>query len=190
MGLLAFKRDVEAIRTKTSARERELTQLMDERIKARQQIAIGRTLLEISNRLEELEERLMIDSVGHRHLPGAGGDEELDLSSSGSNDSDDESHSENAGLLSSRRLSSLVQQYVLLKDIISEVGPDHPFLCAQEGRMVQVRNTLLLDLGTALKRVKTLKAPEGQKRVLQLLQIYREMDEPSEAVAVFKEVKP
>jgi hypothetical protein len=54
-----------------------------------------------------------------------------------------------------------------------------------EERLTRCRNTLLLDLGNALKEAKGAGA-QGQDRVLRYLAIYRLLDAQKEAVKVLK----
>ena len=60
LGLLAFQRDVAVIQSKVETRQNAVQSLLDEKKKYRSYIAIGKTLLDIANRVEELEEHLMI----------------------------------------------------------------------------------------------------------------------------------
>ncbi|EOD52989.1 putative conserved oligomeric golgi complex subunit 2 protein [Neofusicoccum parvum UCRNP2] len=86
------------------------------------------------------------------------------------------------GLLGMRKA---VGEYLGVRQIAERVGVEHPFLVAQEPRLTKIRNTLLLDLGAALKQAKAAGA-QGKNRVLKVMSIYAEMDEGMEAVKVLK----
>lgn len=203
--MLGFRRDVDSVRQRVSEREQETGRLIGERAQTRRQIGVARALLEISARLEELEARLMVDADDKRqdrYRPDAlsSGEEEardetttFDISSSDESDGpDDDDDADDAsphptGLISTRRLRRLVQQYVVLHHLVDKTGPEHPFIRAQDSRLMRVRNTLLLDLGTALKAARAVgERKVAQDRVVQLMAIYREMDEAGEAVSLLK----
>ncbi|KAK5167302.1 hypothetical protein LTR04_007281, partial [Oleoguttula sp. CCFEE 6159] len=186
VGLLGFRREVEGIRTSVGTRAGEVGELLAERVKARQDIALGRNLLEVDARLGELEENLTVESGGkHSHQ------DEGESTSSGEEDlSDDDDDSddglENGG--SSTSVSKLqwhVQQYLLIKQLAERIGPEHPFLVAQQPRFMRLRNTLLLDLSSALKQAKGM-GTVGSARMLKVVGIYRDMDEAKEAVRMLK----
>ena len=65
---------------------------------------------------------------------------------------------------------------------------EHPFVAAQTPRMMKVRNTLLLDLSTALQQAKAA-GSLGAERIMKLMKIYADMDESAEAVKVIKSLK-
>ena len=54
--------------------------------------------------------------------------------------------------------------------------------------MMRVRNTILLDLSTALKQTAGM-GEEGKARLIKILSIYREFGAESEAVKVLKELR-
>ena len=84
VGLLGFKRDVEGLKEKVKSRRLEVGNLVDERRRIRKEVQLGRSLLEVDQRLEELEERLMVASNGATGFEN--GNEGFDFS-----ESDDES---------------------------------------------------------------------------------------------------
>src|SRR5436305_13905624 len=64
VGLLGFRNDVTGVRDSLRSRRVEVQGLLKQRKDVRMQIGIGQSLLEVAERLEELEERLMVTSVG------------------------------------------------------------------------------------------------------------------------------
>lgn len=70
MGLLGFKREIKSLKDNIDERKKEIEMLVNERKAIRQDIQLGRTLLDVDQRLRELEERLMIfpsKTVEDRH---------------------------------------------------------------------------------------------------------------------------
>ncbi|KAG6295301.1 hypothetical protein E4U46_004764 [Claviceps purpurea] len=175
VALLAFRRAVEEVKAKVARKKGETRQLNDELRLVRGHIEEGRKMLELEDRLAMLEKRLALDS-----LPGGGG--AGDWTSDNSSSDEDESDSA-AGLVGSspgRLLQSATQcgEAILLKESLDQ---DHPFVIKLEERLTRCRNTLLLDLGNALKEARGAGA-EGQNRILKYLAIYRLLDAQSEAV--------
>ncbi|KAI9369892.1 oligomeric golgi complex component, COG2-domain-containing protein [Aspergillus egyptiacus] len=187
--LLAFQRDVQSIRDKVEARQKEVEQLLNEKKRLRADANIGRALLDYADRVEELERRLMI---GERPVRGTTdqSDTESDFleSDEDEEDSDDEEPHGGEGtapLVSLKRLERHLQGYVYLTRLSSRVGDDHPFLLAQRQRMSKIRSALLLDLKKALEQAKQ----AGDKRdtkTLAVLRLYKLMGEDTNAVSSLK----
>ncbi|KAI9828403.1 MAG: hypothetical protein M1832_002831 [Thelocarpon impressellum] len=178
VGLLGFTRDLRVVRRAVAEREAEVGGLLAEKAELRARVAVGRGLLEVVGRLEELEEKLMVESDGAKGVAE-------DPDSSDTDSSSDEA-SATAGFVSTRKLHQHVQAFLLLRHLISALGPEHPFLLAQDARMIRVRNTLLLDLGTALKQARTA-GEAGADRTIKVLGIYRDLGEAGQAVAILRE---
>ncbi|KAG5982883.1 hypothetical protein E4U55_001214 [Claviceps digitariae] len=176
VALLGFRRAVEEVKAKVASKRDEARQLNDELRLVRRHIEEGRKLLELDDRLTMLEKRLALDS-----LPG-GGTGDWD------SDSSDEDESDSAGGLSgtspARLLHSATQcgEAILLKESLDQ---DHPFVVKLEERLTRCRNTLLLDLGNAVKEARGA-GVKGQNRILKFLAIYRLLDAQSEAVRSLK----
>ena len=81
-----------------------------------------------------------------------------------------------------------MQQWRLIQQCEKGVGETHPFITAQAPRMMKVRNTLLLDLSTALQQAKGA-GTSGADRVMKIMRIYADMEESAEAVKVLKSLK-
>jgi hypothetical protein len=185
VGLLGFKRGVEDVRTKIKERGIQVQGLLDEKTNIGKQISTGRKLLEIDARLEELEEKLMMASAGRNAIGSS-----EDAWSESDDDNDEEGLVEETGATgtSLKKLRQLVQDYRHTDQVIASVGSHHPFIIAQEPRLMRIRNTLLLDLSTALKQARGA-GGSSSSRLLGLMGIYREMGEATEAVKVLKTLK-
>lgn len=186
VGLLGFKRGVEDVRGKVRERKMEVEGLLVEKKGVSREIALGRKLLEVDARLEELEEKLLVASLGRT----TNGLNEDSWSDSEEEDDDEEELSPNGGVgsTSTRKLHKLVADCRHVEQLSASIGKDHPFIVAQESRMLRVRNTILLDLNTALKQVVPL-GQGGQPRLIKLLSIYRDLGAGEEAVQVLKDLK-
>lgn len=180
VGLLGFNRGVSDVREKVVGRRREVEGLLVEKRGVGQEIVVGRRCLEVHERLEELEDRLMVASLGR----AVNGDEEAWSES----EEDDDGEGEVEGGMSARKLQRLVGDYRYLERLGESVGRDHPFIAAQESRMLRARNTILLDLSTALKQAVGLKEG-GQARLVKILSIYRDLGAGDEAIKILKDLK-
>ncbi|KAF2801703.1 uncharacterized protein BDZ99DRAFT_512789 [Mytilinidion resinicola] len=183
VGLLGFRKEVEAVRKKVLEKEEEVADLVDDKVDIRKQIAVGRALLDVEARLSALEERLMVESAG-KSGPGINGEDAVDIDSEDTSDEEDEEGQS----VSIAKLQKHVHQYRLIQKISEKIGSEHPFIVGQEPRVVKVRNTLLLDLSNALKQAKAAGA-DGVDRVMRIMGVYRDMDEAAEAVTVLKSLR-
>ncbi|RDW93128.1 COG2 family protein [Aspergillus mulundensis] len=189
VGLLAFQRDVQSIRDKVEARQRELEDLLNEKKRLRANANIGRALLEFSDRVEELEKKLMIGEQTPQDKSAELSDTESDiLESENEAETEDEDRGEStAPLVSLRRLEHHLQKYVYLTRLSSRIGEEHPFLLEQQQRMSKIRSALLLDLKKALEQAKQ----AGEKRdtkTLAVLRLYKHMGEDTSAVSALKDL--
>ncbi|KAI4121729.1 MAG: hypothetical protein LQ338_006197 [Usnochroma carphineum] len=180
LGLLGFRREIEALKTKVDGRRREVEDLIAQRRDVRRQMQLGRALLDIDYRLGELERNLMIKSNG---LVEDGNADGLDGDMS---ESDDESENGQEATTSTSCLDRHVRQYLLTRRAMDRVGPDHPSIVHQVARMAKVKNTLLLDLGNALRQ----SSSRDDQQMTRLLAAYRDLGEPQEVLKVLRERKP
>ncbi|KAG9891231.1 hypothetical protein KCU98_g12430, partial [Aureobasidium melanogenum] len=180
LGVLGFKREVGGVRDLVASRTQEVGSLLEEKKRIRKDVMIGRRLLEIEERLEDLEARLMVEPSNSlsANNPSAN-----DLDSDDEDDEDDEGDTATSTTLS--RLRKHAQAYLLLTQLTQKVL-DHPFVIAQQSRLMRLRNTLLLDLRTALKQAQV--ARVSGKQLLDFLVIYRELGETEEVVGALKGV--
>jgi hypothetical protein len=178
LGLLGFRRDVGALKDKVGAKQKEVEGLVTERKAIREDIQLGRALLDIDQRLQELEERLTISMIRPAESP------EDDEGFSVSSDSENGTEDEQSGGVPTSRLQRHAQQYMYVTKLRDKIGRDHPFLVKQQGRVTRLRNTIFLDLSNALKQsVKSM----DQERTMKVLGIYRDMDEAEEATKTLKD---
>ncbi|CAD6577631.1 MAG: hypothetical protein ASARMPREDX12_008437 [Alectoria sarmentosa] len=182
LGLLGFRREVEGLRGKVDRRRKEVEELVEERKRIRDSVQVGRRVLEIERRIGELEGRLMLAPTGTRKVEA--NEEEIDVSDS-EEESDEETESNAIGI---PRLRRHMEQYMYIKGEMKRTGSEHPFLVKQEERVLRLKQTVLLDLNSALKQA--VAGGEDMKAVLlKLLEIYKQMGEESEAIQVLKESK-
>ena len=177
LGLMGFRRDVTGLKAKITERRKEIQELVGERKRIRSDIQLARNLLEVNERIDDLEEKLMVV----QGVNAKDGDGEF-------SDSDEESEEEDGNMVSASRLRRHAQQLMYLQRLVQRIGPDHPFLLKQDERLQRLRQTILLDLSNALKSSST-KNDEGKRKVIKLLGIYREMGESGEALQVLKLLK-
>jgi hypothetical protein len=195
VALLGFRRAVEELQGKVRERRVEVGRVNEELAGVKGAVELGRRMLELEERVAGLEARLAVGSVGKggRKGGGAGGDQEEeedwgdDFDSAGS-DEEDEEQEEELGFLSSSpsKLAGLVREYLLAQGIADSIGRELPFVKKTEERMARCRNTILLDLSTALKEARKAGA-KGQGRIIRYLEIYRSLDAQAEAVKVLKQ---
>jgi conserved oligomeric Golgi complex subunit 2 len=179
VALLGFRRAVEEVRGRVRERGAEVRGLSKELGDVRAQIEIGRKMLELDERISALEGRLAVGSTGNV----GGSDNESD------EDEETEDEDEPEGIVgsSASKLAQLANDYVLLDELADEIGRETPLVRRLEERMIRCRNTLLLDLSTALKAAKKAGVP-GRTKLLKLMDIYSTLDAQAEAVKALKSI--
>ncbi|KAL4870242.1 hypothetical protein BDV12DRAFT_195622 [Aspergillus spectabilis] len=190
VGLLAFQRDVQSIRDKVEARQKEVEQLLNEKKRLRENANIGRALLDYADRVEELERRLMIGEHIAKEKPTELSDTDSDfLGNEEEEESDEEERvgDSTAPLVSLKRLEHHLLKYVYLTRLSARVGDDQPFLLAQQSRMSKIRSALLLDLKKALEQAKQAGGKRDTK-TLAVLRLYKLMGEDTSAVSALKDL--
>ncbi|CAG9944439.1 unnamed protein product [Clonostachys rosea f. rosea IK726] len=181
VALLGFRRAVEEVKEKVTQRKEQTAALNGELKDVRAYIETGRELLELSDRLSTLEERLALDS-----LPSAASKQnqmwDSDIESS-EDEVDEDGHSHAVGLVASSpaKLTISAHQCRYIMDMVETLDQNHPFVVKAEERLNRCRNTLLLDLGNALKEARAA-GPKGKGRILRYLGVYRIIDAQNEAV--------
>ncbi|KAL8719330.1 MAG: hypothetical protein Q9225_003651 [Loekoesia sp. 1 TL-2023] len=179
LGLLSFRREIEGLKSKVDERKREVEDLVAQRKEIRRQMQLGRALLDVNYRLGELERSLMVASNEASRDPQAN-DVEQDIS-----DGDDESDEDQEGDVSTSRLDRHVRQYLLIRRAMERIGLEHPHIINQDARITRLKNTILLDLGNALKQT----GGGDKEQTTKLLAAYRDLGESREAVKILKERK-
>lgn len=179
LGLLGFKRDVEELREAVDKKRKEFGPLLEEKKRIRAEIQLGRALLDVDERVRDLEERLML-------LGSAGSAKEDD--NAGFSETDDDTEEDEGGI-STSTLKRHAHQLIYIQRLVKKIGPEHPFLVGQEERILRLRQTILLDLSNTLKQCSA--GSDQQKgKIIKILGIYREMGDFEEALKVLKERKP
>lgn len=162
VGVLGFGREVQAIKTGVGERKGDVKGLLEEKKRIRREVVVGRLLLEVGERVAELEVRLGIE------------DEEEDV---------DEDEEDDERMPQLQRLQRYAGQYLMVEKLIERIGPEHPFLLAKKGRMDKIKKTLLLDLATALRQAKTDKSAES---LMVVMKLYADLGAEVESVKVLK----
>ncbi|KAI1005370.1 hypothetical protein K3495_g2854 [Podosphaera aphanis] len=181
MGLLGFKRSVTDVRDTVAAKKAEVQGLLDEKVDVSRQIVLARKLLEFNARLEELEDSLMIDSTGltiSRTADGMWSDSENE------GDSDDESSTVGANV---GKLHRLVVNFRSMEELMKNIGAGHPFIIEQQSRISRIKNTIVLDLTTALKQTQS--TEKGKTKLLQILRTYSDLGAAEDAIRILKDLK-
>ncbi|KAI5841185.1 oligomeric golgi complex component, COG2-domain-containing protein [Morchella snyderi] len=175
MGLWGFKRDIEGV----VGRIGEVVEEVERELKAREDIradkTIARTLLALSQRLDELSSLLLLD-----------GSTPADSASLLFDGDGDEGGAGGDGLTSIGRLRKIVSGYRhVVQHLLPHVPAHHPFLKAQLPRIAKVKNTLLLDLRSALKESKL----GDVEKTIVVMGFYADLGAESDAVKVLREMK-
>lgn len=174
VGVLGFVKGVDGVKGSVVARKEDVNRLLEEKKRIASQILVGRQLVEIHTRIGELQDALAITQV---EAQGENSEDEE------SEDDEDEDGQDVTGVA---WLERLVTGYLIVQQMIDQVGKEHPFLMKQRDRLDKIRSTLLLDLGNALKQAKAAGA-KGQTKLLRVVALYGDMDEAADAIKILKE---
>lgn len=174
VALLGFRRAVEEIKGRVRERGLEVGGLNKDLGAVRSDIETGRKMLDLDERISALEGRLAVGSTGAD-------------SDDSDEDEEDEEEDELHGAVgsSSTKLARLASDYVAIDELATEIGRETPFVRKAEERLVRCRNTILLDLGVALKETKKV-GQKGQPKLLKLMSVYSLLDAQVEAVKALK----
>ncbi|KAI1952281.1 hypothetical protein LOZ12_000256 [Ophidiomyces ophidiicola] len=178
--LLGFQRDVRAVKEIFENKTAQIKELLDTKRRLRTGISVGYDLLDIAERVDLLQRKLMI-SQSNTEDSGLTEYQEVDDELTGSEDEEsdvDELHGQlgrdNLPLVSLKRLERHIQQYVSLKIAIGRVG-EHPFVEGQKSRITSIRMALVSDLKNASKLAET--ATKKEYRLLKILHLYKLLEE-------------
>ncbi|THZ86373.1 hypothetical protein D6C84_02536 [Aureobasidium pullulans] len=183
VGVLGFSREVGNVRDAVAEKVQEVGTLLEEKKRIRKDVMVGRRLLEIEERLEDLEARLMVEPSNSLSANNTSANDQDSDSDEDEDYEDGDGDSATSATLA--RLRKHAQAYLLLTHLTQKLH-HHPFITAQQSRLLRIRNTLLLDLRTSLKQAQT--AGVGGKQLLDFLVIYRELGEGEEGVGALKQV--
>jgi len=175
VGLLGFQREIEAIRKAVQDRAKETAELLSDKKELRKEIVLGRSLLEVHGRLEELEEKLGIKIK-----------EEDDDEDDDEDDEDDENEDTPEGLSYNSavgRLRKQSEQYLIIVFQSSKIGSSHPFLVSLQPRVEEVRKTLILDLSASLRQARS---SNDRNAVLGFSQVFGILEAQNDALKVLK----
>lgn len=165
VGLLGFHRDVTGVRDLINTRSGEIRTLLDQKRGLKQEIRVGRTLLEIDDRLEELEIRSGTSKPiieQHEGIEQHADDEDdqrndmVEWPEDWSKDehevpSDYEGEDTNGHGIVPVRLSKNLTQLRVVQLLMRRCGAQHPFVLAQRDRIAQIKESLRRDLESALR---------------------------------------
>lgn len=177
VGLLGFHRDVTSVRDLVSNRSGQIKALLDEKRDLKKEIRAGRTLLEIDERLDELETRLGISKAAtdyredttHVAEDEVGQDKGFDdwpeewLKEENSSFGDDET--EDADQPVPGRLSNNVTKLQAIQLLMRRCGEQHPFILSQRDRVAHVKEFLGRDLELAIRKQTDVRA---KQQIIQL----------------------
>lgn len=178
VGLLGFKREIDSLKEKTEARRQEAEAHVLERQQIVQEMRTGKDLLEIDSRLEDLERSLDITPKANGHSKRPTDDANLDLS-----DESDSEIDEDTSAVPLSKIHRRVQQYTDMQRLVKRVGPQHPFIAAQDPRLKKIKQTLLMDLANTLKQCKK---SDSQAQTLKVLKLYETIGAAKEALFVLR----
>lgn len=175
VGLLGMRRGVGEIRTVIADRKKNVERLLKESSNTKEEIELGRDLIEIWERVAEIEEMLVVKSIGDWV------------------DSEPEEDEDNRNMSKDRqvgKLEELVSDYRMIEILIEGLPGNLPFLKSLDARIMKVRNTLVLDLATALKNARRkVEDDDGSANLLRLMKCFEDMGEAREAIRLLKSFK-
>ena len=159
-GLLGFQREIEGLRKSIEARKEEMKEAVAHKRDLSGQIALGRRLIEINDRIGDLEQALLIGGTqvnGDHKEDEDFVDDHDNFTSDDGDTSDEEQVSATTGATGStthvmRRLRRHIEKYQVLRKYILLYAPQHPFIEAQQPRLEKIRSTLRLDLENLQKQ--------------------------------------
>lgn len=164
VGLLGFQRDVTGLRDLVSARSGEVSTLLEEKRQLRNELQLGRSLLEIDERMTDLEEKLNLipgntnastldsNTIEENDVDTLGGFNEWSEDWSHNNDltlSDDDDQDTTLNLPKGLRKS--VNDFLVVQQISRACGHQHPFILAQADRIAIIGSALRRNLEAAIR---------------------------------------
>jgi conserved oligomeric Golgi complex subunit 2 len=182
VAMLGFRRAVEEIKSRVASHGAEVHSLGDELRGVRKDIETGRRMTEIDDRLSSLEDRLAVQNVQSR--PESGSNKDFwSIEDSEESEGEEFDEDQSDGLIGTgpARLTAFAQEYIRVDALIDSIGREAPFAIKTEPRMMKCRNTILLDLGTALKEARRV-GTKGHGRVVRYLTVYGILGAQADAI--------
>ncbi len=190
VALLGFRRAVEEVQSRVRDRKLEVQKGMEELGEIRSVAEMGRKMLELDERTADLEGRLALKSLGKTQKEKEALQSDWIAIEASDEDEDEEDEDDEGGISfvgsSPAKLDRLARDYVAIQRLANSIGRDIPFVQKAYERIARCRNTILLDLGTALKGARNT-GQRGQSRILKYLAVYRALDATAEALLVLRE---
>ncbi|KAK4464795.1 oligomeric golgi complex component, COG2-domain-containing protein [Cladorrhinum samala] len=190
VALLGFRRAVGEVQNRVRERRVEVGSLNKELQDVKGAVEVGRQMLELDERISGLEARLAVGGLGQpkKGVSNADSDDWDDDIPDSEDDEEEEEDEADGEFVSSSpaKLAALARDYIHVDKLAETIGRDLAFVRKTEERMTRCRNTILLDLSTALREARKA-GPRGQRRVIKFLAIYRILDAQADAVKVLKE---
>ena len=181
-GLLSFRKEIANLKGKVEERKLDVQDLVEKRKQIREEVQLGRQLLRLNERINDLERRLMLASIESPQDHRADTNREPSVSEG---ESEEDGDADTVGLPKLRKHAESLAYIDMLKN---KIGGQHPFIVNQEERLSRLRQTVLLDLNNALKSLVVHGVDNGPS-LLGLLTIYNRIGEANEAVAVLRKTK-
>ncbi|KAL5615612.1 hypothetical protein BROUX41_005651 [Berkeleyomyces rouxiae] len=204
MSLLGFRRALEDMKGNVRGRAAKVEKLNNELKTVRDDMEIGRKMVEVDDLLSDLEARLCVDSLPQSSLKTPTLAKAVQpstpvpaidagwFSDSESDDAEDFTNiGGNNGILgvgigtSPAKLAALVTSLQQVEKLFTELGRDTPFVVKVDERRLRCRNTIMLDLSNAMKEAKQA-GPRAQGRLLSYMGLYRTLGASAEAVKILK----
>lgn len=187
VGLLSFRREVDAVLAEVRGKEDKVRALLDERRRVRRDVERAHELVEWDEHIASLESRLLLDpddaedgtSLSKRDGPA-------DYSDDDSEDEDAADDTLKAARTVVNRVSRRAVDFRGVQLVGSRIGADHPFVLERKARLMRIRNTLLLDARGAQKQARACAAADPQP-LLKVMAVYRDLDASKEAIDIIKD---
>ena len=179
VALLAYRRQVNDVRAKVDTMRGDVATATSEMALLREEIERAREMLDLEERVAVLEEDLALGE--HK-----GGEEDWFCNESDDDDTEggmSMTVGTGGGFASSAKLISLARDCKKIESLADDLGRDLAFVVKMEERMARCRNTILLDLETALKAVRKTNSA-GQ--IMSYLAVYSLLGAQADAVRALK----
>lgn len=210
VALFGFRRSIEDVQKRVRERRVAVGDGCRELGEVRSSIQYGRRLLELDERVAQLEDRLAIAGTGSSNAAtnnssnntkaAMAGEEAWDFEDESEEEEDEDQEIDGVDecapgeapltfvASSPVKLAALARDLVLAHRLADAVGHHVPLVKKMDDRLAQCQSTLLLDLSSAVREArKASKTARGQARLLKLLAVYRVLDCEEEIVRVLTE---